>query len=87
MKIEEEAKDCIADELQPDLYVINKDLMQYVDKNEGDDRATKNDPRSVKALVTNHTIDKTLDYDRMQTRSRKASIVVMPTVTEMIDCD
>ena len=61
--------------------------MQDMDKNEGDDRATKNDPRSIKVLVTDHTNDKTLDDERMQTRSKESSRVVTLTVTGKTDCE
>ena len=54
--------------------------MQDVDKNEGDDRDTKNDPLSIKLLVINHTNGKTLDDERVQTWSKESSRVVKPIV-------
>ena len=50
VEIEERAENCSADELQHDRKAIEKDMMQDVGKREGDDRATENDPRSIKAL-------------------------------------
>ena len=44
MKTEEESKDCIADELQPDRNLIDEDMMQDVNKNEGDDSDTEKRP-------------------------------------------
>ena len=48
-------------------------MMQDLDNNEGDDRATKNDPRSVTVLVKDHTNYKILDDEREQTRSKESS--------------
>ena len=58
-----------------------------MDKNEGNDRATKNDPRSIKILVRDHTNDKTLDDERLQTRSKESSRVVTPAVTGKTNCE
>ena len=87
VKTEEEAKDCIADELQPDRNVIDEDLMQDVDKNEGDDLVMKNGPQSIKVLVMDHTNDKTLDDERVQTWSKEPSRVVDPIVKRKNDCE
>ena len=72
----------MADELKPDRNAINEDPMQDVDNNEGDDRATKNEPRSVKVLVIDHTNYKMIDDERKHTRSKESSWVVTPNVTE-----
>ena len=78
---------CIADELKPDRNAIEEDMMQDVDKNEGDDHSTKNDPRSAMALATDYKNDKTLDDERVQTRSKESSRVVTLTVTGKTDCE
>ena len=39
VKIEKEANECIADELQPYRNVIDEDMMECIDENESDDRA------------------------------------------------
>ena len=80
-KTDEEEKDCIADELQPNRNVIDEDLRQCIDESESDDRTIKNDQRWMKLLVTEHTNYKTQDYERVQTGSKRASRVVTPTVT------
>ena len=66
--------------------MIDEDVMQDMDKNEGDDRATKNDPRSIKVLVTDHTNEEKLDDNGMQPRSKEASRVMTPIVTWEIGC-
>ena len=84
---EEEANEYIAEELQPDQNVIDKDMMQDVDKNEGDDRDTKNDPRSIKVLMIDHTNVKMLDDELLQTRSKKSSRVVTSIVIGKTNCE
>ena len=61
--------------------------MQDVDKNEGDDLVMKNGPQSIKVLVMDHTNDKTLDDERVQTWSKEPSIVVKPIVKRNTDCE
>lgn len=65
--------------------MIEKDMMQDVDKNESDNHATKNDPPSIKVLVTDYTNDETLDDNYIQIRLSKAGRVLTPTVTGEID--
>ena len=57
----EEAKDRTVDEFQPNRNVIDEDLMQNIDKNENEDRVMKNDQRSIKVLVAEHTKDEMQD--------------------------
>ena len=61
MKIEEEVNDYSVDKLQLDRNGIDEDMMHNVDETDGDDRAIRNDPRSVKVLVRSHSNDKILD--------------------------
>ena len=86
VKTAEEAKDCSVDKLQLDRKGID-DMMQNVNENGGDDRATRNDPRSLKVLVTSHTYDKILDNERVQTTPKGFSRVMTPTVTGRTDCE
>ena len=65
VKTEEEAVNFIADELQPDRNVIEEDMIQDEDNDESDDIATKNYPRSIKVLVTDHTNEETIDDNRI----------------------
>ena len=70
MNTEKESKDCSVDKLQLDQNGIDEDMMQNMDEKEGDDRVTRNGPRSMKVLVTSHTNDTILDDDRVQTKPR-----------------
>ena len=87
MKTDEEANDCVADELQPDLNVIDDDLRQCIDESDSDDCAMKNDQRSIKVLVTEHTNDKTQDDERVQTGSTEVSRMVTLIVTGKSNCE
>ena len=86
VKTAEEAKDCSVDKLQLDRKGID-DMMQNVNENGGDDRATRNDPRSLKVLVTSHTNDKILNEERVKTKPKESSRVVTPTVERRTDCE
>lgn len=83
----EEAKDRTVDEFQPDRNVIDEDLMQNIDKSENEDRFMKNDQRSIKVLVAEHTKDEMQDDECVQTKSKGASGAGMPAGTGKTDCD
>ena len=85
-KTDEEEKDCIADKLQPDQNVIDGNLRQCIDESERDDRAMRNDQRSIKVLVMEHTNDKTQYDERVQTGSTRVSRVMTPTQTVKSYC-
>ena len=87
VKTDEEAKDCSVHKLELDRNGIDEDMMQNVDENGGDDRATRNDSRSMKVLVTRHTNDKILDDERVQTKPKASSRVVTPMVAGRTDCE
>ena len=87
VKTEEETKNYSVDKLQLDRNGIDEDMIQNVDDNEGDDRATRNGPRPMKVLVTNYTNDKILDDERVQTTPNESSRVVTPTVAGRIVCE
>ena len=61
--------------------------MQYIDEGESDDRDMKNDQRSIKVLLTEHTNEKTQDDERLQTGSTRVIRVVTPTVTGKSNCE
>ena len=62
-------------------------MMQYIDEGESDDRDMKNDQRSIKVLLTEHTNEKTQDDERLQTGSTRVIRVVTPTVTGKSNCE
>ena len=66
---------------------IEEDMMQDMNENESDGSATKNEPRPITILVTDHTNDQTLDDNHIPTGSRESSRVVTPTVTGKTDCE
>ena len=57
--------------LQPDRNVIDDDLRKCVDESEFDDRAMKNDQRSIKVIVTENTHDKRQDDERVKPGRRE----------------